>query len=657
MTINLGGTVKELRIRKGLQEEYLLQMLSNADYFPVLNRIERGMLLPKPDAVPALLEALGAPMEEIVYSTIGDEPTAHMLRHTLLHALDNKYLPEAQAIYENLTAIVGGNGDDTDTTTQQFILSQRARLLELQGKPASEIMPLVYEGLMLTLDDFNEDSPGEAVLVYEEPELFHTLARLHAKGGNFASAIKILTDTLRGLQKLPTGERERDRRIVPIVLSLADCQLKAGDYSKVLETCELGIHTAAMRSAGQGIPEFMLYNAAALFSLGNAKEEIAPWLKMSFAGHIMLGERDMAMDVLRKSKEDFGISFKTYGMEELDIPQSKKVPYAQGTMPHYGLIGYMIRFWRDEARLNQKQLCQGICSASNLNKIEKGEIHGHMHYIEPIMQRLGRDPLLYFNFFLLLADFEAKELRDMIHLLMGQRKHKAAATALEKLKTYKAYGAEIETKPGTKARPAPKPNLQFVKRIEATLYAAENRTKDGPSPETERKLLEALHITWPQFKEKDISSYPLTLDESVLINYLANYYMENKELERAAKMYKGLIDNLKKRYVDEREMARMYGTVMFNYSTCLGRMEMRVEALEVIDEAAEFSRIHSRLSTLPVLMGNKAFNLYKRGKEVEALPYLALAYYGCMMFKDYGRAGHMSIIQDQAMRFFDIQFD
>jgi len=632
--IEFGKTLKELRQRKGWQQERLLNTFS--DYYPVINRLERGELLPRDDAMYQIMDVLETPIDEIIYPHLGKQSMdAYALRNKLIHALDSKDLLEAQAAYDEISAML----DISDKLNRQFMLMQQARILELQGKPADKIMPLVLSGINETFEDFSENSPGDKVLVFEEPELFHILAKLHARNGNMSAAIKMLEDTKQGLQRLPTGERERDRRIMPIILSLADCQLKVKAYANVLETCETGLYISAMRTNGQGTPELLAYKADALFNMGK-RQEVTPLLRMAFAGYLMLGEKEMAIDILAKAGKDYGITFETYGMENLDIPARKLTSYARGKIPSCNTLGDTLNILREEAGLSKSALCKGICSVSNLLKIENDDIKGHIHYVEPMMQRLGRDPMLYFNFFLLRKDFEARELKDLINLLLIHRKRDQASAALEKLKTYKAYTSGV--------------NLQFVLRVEAALFAT---SQGATHPKVEDMLLEALHTTCPKFNEKDIIDYPLTHDESVIINMLAGFHMENKDLRRAAKIYEALLDNLNRRYVDEQEKSRMYPAVMFNYSTCLGRLDRRLEALEIVAEAEEFSRNRGRLDSLPTLISNKAYNLYMRGGKDKSLPYFALSYYGYAIFEDYGRAVNMSIKQDQAMRFFGIKFD
>ena len=618
---HVGSTIKNLRARKKWQQEKLLSML---DYYePNMYRLELGMQMPGSDSLRDVMEILDAPMNEMLCPRLENQPMeVYVLRYRLQQALDNKCLHESQNLYVEMLSMM----NHKDPVNRQFILCQRARLMELQGKETAEILSIVLEAILQTYKEFNEDSPGNDVLLFEEPVLFHILAKLYARLGRRQDSIRILKQTCFGLQKFSIGERERDRRAVPILLTLADMLMQAGEYQEAIQICEVGINTSAMRCLGQGMPEFMQLKSDAM-KKHDPCAKIDQLLRMAFAGFLLLGEREKAIAVIEGAKKKHGITVNTYGMENADVATVKKVPYARGLPPACHSIGEMIHILRIEAGLTLAELCQGICSIPTLSRIEKGEIKGHMYYIEPILQRLGRDPLLYCNFFLSRRDFEAIEIRDMIHLLLIHRKYDQAAELLEKLKTYKSFESRS--------------NLQFVRYVEIVLQT--RKQKDIESSEIEKMLLETLHMTCPKFNEDWIKYYPLTHRESILINRLANLYMKTGELSRSANIFAALITNLDRRYVDEFEKARIYAAVMFNYSTCLGRADRRKEALEVIEKALEFEQSRGRLSSLPDLIFNKAYCIFVKGNESTCLPYFVLSYYGSCLFEEYGQANNISI--------------
>jgi transcriptional regulator with XRE-family HTH domain len=388
---------------------------------------------------------------------------------------------------------------------------------------------------------------------------------------------------------------------------------------------------------GAGTPELLCLKSDALQKLGR-ESECKKLMIMAFAGFMLLGEKQKATDVLIKGQKEFGLDYQLYGANELIIPPGHKTLYTRGDLIGVNSLGDMIRIMRKRANLSLKELSIGICSIANLGKIEKNEIQGNVHFIEPILQRLGRDPLLYCNFFLSREDFEARELRDEIRQSIGHMNYEKAEVLLEKLITFKAYNMRA--------------NLQFVKMIKIGI--CENQGSESLDV-IRMKYLEALHITCPQFDEDKISHYAFTFDEACIVSNLAGLYMAHGDNENAVKLHSGLVENIINRYVDEFEMAQLYAVVMFNYSTCLGRLNQRNEALKVIEDAEVFERNHGRLLELPSLAFNKAYNLMKLGDKDIALAYFTLAYYGSAMFTNYGDDAGMSITKDVVLREYGLE--
>ena len=642
--LNTGITVQQLRRRKGWQREVLENSL--LEYAPVVHRLERGDFLPRLEAIYEVLDTLETPTDEFIYSDLEDQDMAtHALRHNLLSALERKNLEEALPIYKQMAAIEGFKDYQVN---RQFLLSQEARILEQQDQPASKIMTLAIQGLNETYPNLDSTSPGTAVLVYEEPELFHTLARQHARQGDYPTAKRILIDTINSLQRLPTGERVRDRRITPMVQTLAEYQSITQDYEGLHKTCALGFDLASLRSAGRRVPEFLGHMATVLFKQGNKKDAVLQ-LRGAYALHMLMGDKDSANEALDRAVNEFGEGFETHGIEKLDVSPAAPVSFARGDIPACKTIGQFIRILRKKAGLTLIELSQGICDSSNLSKIETADnksMPSNLFHIEPLLQRLGRDPHLYCNFFMRDDDFVAKELHDEIHGLLNRGKYKQADKALAKLKTYKAY-----SKKATKA------NLQFIRRAEASIFAHNN---DYENPEVEVKLLDALRLTCPQFDENKIVGLPLTIDEVLLISTLAGHYVNlgtEEQLIRALNIYKALIQNINRRYVDEREKVRLYIPVMFRLCLCLNQLKLYNETLKVAADAIEFCQSRGRLSPLTELTYVMAYAMHELGCKEESQPYFIMAYYGFCAFRDYGRGRFMTIARDTIHENFDIVLD
>jgi len=602
-------TIKMLRGRKKWTQIKLL-IANGEQYETELRLVEKGRTLPREENLKKLLRTLEAPKETIQCPPLENQPmNSYIMRYNLLQALINDDLPNALNFYAEIKAL-----PNMDTpVNRQFLLSQHARILEKQGHSPGEILPQVMEALNLTYNNFNETSPGDTILLFEETELFHTLARMHIAQGNTPDAVRILIDLARGLLNMPIGAREKEKQLSPILLTLCTIYLKTQEYAKAIDACKQGIDVSNKRNGGRYSPQFLLMRAIAFANVGELNDA-RKHFQLAYMGNALLHENEKMKEVLEQAQK-YNISFNLYGVEKLILPPPEKELYKRGVPPQCHTLGDLIRILHEESGLTQKELCQGIVSPANFSKMKNNEIQAHVHYVEPLLQRLGRDPLLLCNFFLNKEDFDGRELRDKVHTLLVQGEHDKAEEALGELKKYKAYASRA--------------NLQFIKRVEIALYSIKHGLKNDDVPVM---LIDAIHITCPKFDEQNIHKYPLTLDEFVLISHLAGCYLEMGETRRAANMYEKLIISLNNRYVDEEEKARTYAPAMNDLATCLGRLGLRKEALSIVDKAEKFNRNRGRLSSLPVLVGTKAYNKWELGQNDVAIPYFTMAYYGFHIF-------------------------
>jgi transcriptional regulator with XRE-family HTH domain len=267
-----------------------------------------------------------------------------------------------------------------------------------------------------------------------------------------------------------------------------------------------------------------------------------------------------------------------------------------------------------QAGLSLKELCHGICSESTLYRIEKG-VNGikqpSVYLLEALMQRLGRSIDLYFDTFMSVSDFNEKQMRNEIIVLLTLRKYDEAENLLEQLQAKANYQTGI--------------NLQFILSSKSTIVAA----KEGHEQHYIDLVNRAIKITIPDFDEREIERYRLTYIEITLINKLATHSAENNKALHTAKIYEQLRNSINRFYLDEREKLKTYIMILYNYSKCLGLMKRYDEALEIIAEGEMLSSQSERLTMLPGLMLNKACDYFELGKIDESLPYFALYYYGC----------------------------
>ena len=558
--------------------------------------------------------------EEIIYLHLDNQ---HMdvlaKRQDLIYALDKNEIKNATVLLNEMK-----NLPNMDTHVNiQFICSQEARLAEKQGKPAQHIRALVKKGLALTFNKSDKAIPGTTALLYEEPELFHTLARTYAIDDNLPEAIRVLKSLTANLDLLPTWDKDKERQAVPVLLSLARCQHQAGLYYEAAETCKRGIDLSATRRRGLHIPDFIYIQAQIQYAQG---QDCTQLLSCVYFCYTLLHNFNKAETLRKTARDVMGVTIHTYGVDKLACTPKESTLSSHNELKDCHSIGALIRNLRECKELSLEELAVGICSRATLSRIELDTVSKKAHYIIPLLQRLGRDAHIYALFYLRKEEFLNIQKQENIHMLQTMGNNKKATLLLDELRDKKEYKKYA--------------NLQFIKRAEALIFSEEN---PNAHDEYISMLLEALYITCPQYNERDIDQYTLTHDEIILINSLANYYTNAQDYMRSINIFEKLLYNLRQTHIDKNEKSKMYGTVIYNYSRCLGRAGYRDDALKLIEEGLAFDRECGCLFGLSELIFNKAYNMYMLGDKEKSVPYFLQSYYGVTALENYGFVEHRQI--------------
>jgi len=603
-----------------------------------LFRLEHERHKTDPVNLQILMDTLSVQMGEFLIPLLENQPPEVIAwRDRLICALDRGDVTQAAEILKLFDTLDGFE----EGINRQFILSHRARYLEQTGAPASEILPLIEEGLDITFPEYRECAVSDAILIFEESELLHTKARVLYKDGRLNEAISLLENVRAGLSKLPVDDCERERQLGPVLLTLSAYQLKDKDHASAYEAAKEGARISYWRKQGKYMPDFLYNRARSYHGLG-MEERCQSLLKAAYFGYSLMRDKHSANKVMALAK-DLSMNFNTYNTESLTCLPLPHEPYSRGEIVACANIGEFILKLRKKANLTLDQLCQGIYSTGNLSKIEKNQITGSVYGMEGIMQRLGRHIDYYLNTFLSGKDFDEKQMRDKIIALAVSHEYEAAEELLKELEAKRAFQKGI--------------CLQFIKKMKAIIHGAKN----GPSEYCLHMLREALQITWPGFDEREntdsIASRPLAYYEISILNQIAMHYRDAGNYAHATKMYEKLKHSMDNTYVDEIEKARMYGALLYNYSKTLSLMAHYNQALQIIDEGINFELRGRRLQNLPDFAINKACCLLELGQAEESIPYFAQAYYGASMFADFGGSQNMAIIQEYTRERLGIIFE
>ena len=603
-----GDLIRGIRLRKKLERTKFLKTGEYVDR--TLTRVENHHQKPSDDTLYSFIGSLEISTKQLLYPYLENQAlTAYAIYDQIAFSLNNENLELAKEFIRKLENMPNFE----EGINLQALISHKIKLAYMQKEDPLSIMSYIRNAMEITFPEFDENDFEGYPLIFEEVELLHTMARTYERLGNMQQAINLLTSIKNGLMVLPEDKRGKEKRLVNILITLANFLVKSQNFQEAVNICEFGLDISLKWSKGKEIPNLLYIKAYCLFKLCTS-EHCYDLLAQAYFGHLMLYNKKQAELVRKNAYEVFGISIETYGAEKLslnlDISYSK---FERGEIIKCSNLGQLIGILRTKAGLSQKELCQGVCNISTMSKIESGQTNTNVYNLEVFMQRLGRDIHTYINTFLSKKEFELKQIRDDIIALLPERRWQEAEILLEQLKNEKEYKKGV--------------NIQFIKMVEASVFLYKEEEKYTESYLD--MLYDALKITIPKFHESMIEHYHLSLYEIILINKVALYFCGTGQRFKGIKFFERLKESMDRTYVDELEKMNMYGTILYNYSKSLGLEGRYKEALEIIAIGEKLCVKHGRLTLLPSYAVNKACDLLELGKKEESLPYFAMSYYGC----------------------------
>lgn len=272
-------------------------------------------------------------------------------------------------------------------------------------------------------------------------------------------------------------------------------------------------------------------------------------------------------------------------------------------------ISKVIQQRRTELGLTREQVCEGICSPMTLLRIEQGTSTPSKYILESISQRLGLS-LERFSYMLSDEDFELEELKRKAVEHSRQRKF------IE----LKEIAEEIEKHPRFKEDNVLR---QFVERVKmaSELYGDEDKRDHI-------ELLEnTIKLTVPQYSEENIENLTLSKEEIKLGILIANCCIELlKDGNRAISIYKKLLNNVEKNYLDGRDRHELIILLTYNLSRALGRMDYYKEALEVAEKGLAVCGEYGSPRKYADLLMNKGYGLCSIHRQQEGEFVLKTAY-------------------------------
>ncbi len=255
-------------------------------------------------------------------------------------------------------------------------------------------------------------------------------------------------------------------------------------------------------------------------------------------------------------------------------------------------VGNTIKTKREAENITQEELCNGICTASTLSRIERGVISGNIDTLKLLLERLELPTEM------LSKDVNEQDdaIRQVIREASQASVHgnqKQAWSLLESIS--EGYDHFSPT------------NKQRYDVLDTMLTY-----EDGVITNDERlvNMEKALRMTVPGYSIDNLPSF-MTNMEAQILRYIANAYAVMENYSVAIKIYYQLKER-ENRKSDKIAASEKLVSICYNLSKCLGQVGRYDECIDVAKEGIRCCEYTRNISMLPNCMYNYAWSLVRR---------------------------------------------
>jgi transcriptional regulator with XRE-family HTH domain len=279
-------------------------------------------------------------------------------------------------------------------------------------------------------------------------------------------------------------------------------------------------------------------------------------------------------------------------------------------------LGDIIRMTRKSLSITQEQLCNEICSAETLSRIENGNQNPSRDVYELLMERMGRFRERAYSV-LSVSDLKVLEKMKLFQDCIKLYDYKQADIVLKDIK--KILGNSILDK-------------QFLIRAENLVNY---RLKRICTEEYLDGFQKAILLTIPKYESISLSNWPLNFNEAMLLVNISIAYAEKEDYIKSIRILEEVNKAMKQSYMDEQQRMAFQVTIANNLSKWYGLVKNYQKAIEIAQEGIVMCKKFKLGNVLPNLLYSIAWNqeqLIELGVlppeyKGKCLTYLKQAYY------------------------------
>lgn len=244
-------------------------------------------------------------------------------------------------------------------------------------------------------------------------------------------------------------------------------------------------------------------------------------------------------------------------------------------------LGEYIKQRREALGLTQSQVCEGICNAATLSRIENGTQTPSRTRINAILQRLGLPDDRYIS---LLSKNELK--------IEALKKEIVACGVTEKVREGFETLAQFEKL----SDPDDPIAQQFALRSREVLGCLAGQYTPQ---ERINLLMQAIRLTVPRFSLEEIDQFLYTRDEITIINQIGIAYSDDGQNKKAAEMYDQLLGYIRNHFEETITSIGVLPLVLYNYARVLDLCGRYEEGAELARECREACIQYGHYQELP----------------------------------------------------------
>jgi transcriptional regulator with XRE-family HTH domain len=244
---------------------------------------------------------------------------------------------------------------------------------------------------------------------------------------------------------------------------------------------------------------------------------------------------------------------------------------------------------RKSLSITQEQLCDEICSAETLSRIENGSQNPSRDVYELLMERMGRIRDRAYSL-LSVSDFQVLEQIKLFEDYIRLYEFNKADQILKKIK--RIAGGSVLDK-------------QFIIRAQTIVDYYLKRIGVDECLDGFQK---AIQLTIPKYGSISLANWPLSYNEALLLINISITFADKGDILKAIDVIREVYFAMKQSYVEEQQRVLLQVIIASNLAKWYGLTGHHHEAIEIATEGIQICKKSKLGNALPYLIYGVAWN-------------------------------------------------